>query len=78
MTHEPQPCACPMQAYAAARMAESVLLGLNGEPNIYECAFVQSDVSVVRAVGRFGRLLRLPWLVPATFACRCVRATLLW
>lgn len=31
-------------AYAAARMAESVLLGLNGEPNIYECAFVQSDV----------------------------------
>ncbi|KXZ44285.1 hypothetical protein GPECTOR_70g516 [Gonium pectorale] len=31
-------------AYAAARMAESTLLGLNGEPNIYECAFVQSDV----------------------------------
>ncbi|KAG1674612.1 hypothetical protein FOA52_001861 [Chlamydomonas sp. UWO 241] len=31
-------------AYAGARMAESVLLGLNGEPNIYECAFVQSDV----------------------------------
>ena len=26
-------------------MAESVLLGLNGEPNIYECAFVASDVS---------------------------------
>jgi hypothetical protein len=34
-----------MQAYAAARMTESVLLGLNGEPNIYECAFVQSEVS---------------------------------
>lgn len=31
-------------AYAAARMAESTLLGLNGEPNIYECTFVQSDV----------------------------------
>jgi malate dehydrogenase len=25
-------------------MAESTLLGLNGEPNIYECAFVQSEV----------------------------------
>jgi malate/lactate dehydrogenase len=32
-------------AYAAARMAESTLLGLQGEPNMYECAFVQSDVS---------------------------------
>jgi hypothetical protein len=32
-------------AYAAARMAESTLLGLAGEPNIYECAFVDSDVS---------------------------------
>ncbi|KAG2483831.1 hypothetical protein HYH03_017354 [Edaphochlamys debaryana] len=31
-------------AYAAARMAESTLLGLNGEPNIYECAFVASEV----------------------------------
>ncbi|KAG2433526.1 hypothetical protein HYH02_012644 [Chlamydomonas schloesseri] len=31
-------------AYSAARMAESTLLGLNGEPNIYECAFVQSDI----------------------------------
>lgn len=31
-------------AYAAARMAESTLLGLQGEPNMYECAFVQSDV----------------------------------
>lgn len=66
MTHDR---AHTVQAYAAARMAESVLLGLNGEPNIYECAFVQSDVSVVRAVGQFGRLLRVPWLVPATFAC---------
>uniref|UniRef100_A0A7S3VRQ4 malate dehydrogenase n=2 Tax=Dunaliella tertiolecta TaxID=3047 RepID=A0A7S3VRQ4_DUNTE len=31
-------------AYAAARMAESTLMGLNGEPNIYECSYVQSDV----------------------------------
>jgi len=31
-------------AYAAARMAESCLLGLQGEPDIYECAFVQSDL----------------------------------
>lgn len=31
-------------AYAAARMAESTLLGLQGEPNMYECAFVQSEV----------------------------------
>lgn len=31
-------------AYAAARMAESTLLGLNGEANVYECTFVQSDV----------------------------------
>ena len=32
-------------AYAAARMTESVLLGLSGEPNIYECAFVESTVA---------------------------------
>eukprot|EP00879_Flechtneria_rotunda_P022630 GHRR01023897.1.p1 GENE.GHRR01023897.1~~GHRR01023897.1.p1 ORF type:complete len:308 (+),score=77.08 GHRR01023897.1:224-1147(+) len=32
-------------AYAAARMAESTLLGMQGEPNMLECAFVQSDVS---------------------------------
>lgn len=31
-------------AYSAARMAESTLLGLNGEPNVYECAYVTSDV----------------------------------
>jgi len=31
-------------AYAAARMAESCLLGLQGEPDIYECAFVQSNL----------------------------------
>ena len=33
-----------MQAYAAARMAESCLLGLQGKDNIYECAYVQSTV----------------------------------
>lgn len=32
-------------AYAAARMAESTLLGLSGEPNIYECSFVSSEAS---------------------------------
>lgn len=32
-------------AYAAARMAESTLLGMQGEPNMFECAYVQSDVS---------------------------------
>ncbi|KAI7836927.1 hypothetical protein COHA_009259 [Chlorella ohadii] len=31
-------------AYAAARMAESVLLGLEGEQGIVECTFVESDV----------------------------------
>lgn len=31
-------------AYAAARMAESTLLGLSGEPNMFECAYVDSDV----------------------------------
>eukprot|EP00775_Hariotina_reticulata_P005942 gene5942-6181_t len=31
-------------AYAAARMAESTLLGLQGEPNMFECAFVDSQV----------------------------------
>lgn len=31
-------------AYAAARMAESCLLALQGEPNIMECAYVQSDL----------------------------------
>lgn len=31
-------------AYAAARMAESSLLGLQGEPNITECAFVESKL----------------------------------
>ncbi len=34
-------------AYAAARMAESTLLGLEGVDSVYECAFVESDVSRV-------------------------------
>ena len=37
-----------MQAYAAARMAESVLRGMAGEGDIYECAYVQSQVTEVR------------------------------
>jgi len=32
-------------AYAAARMAESVLLGMEGRDNIYECAYVQSSIA---------------------------------
>lgn len=31
-------------AYAAARMAESVLLGLNGEKDIIECSYVESSI----------------------------------
>ena len=31
-------------AYAAARMAESVLLGLAGEPGVTECTYVESSV----------------------------------
>ena len=34
-----------VQAYAAARMAESVLLGLDGSDDIYECAYVDSSVT---------------------------------
>lgn len=34
-----------LQAYAAARMAESVLAGLSGEGNVYECAYVDSKVT---------------------------------
>jgi hypothetical protein len=45
-----------LQAYAAARMAESTLMGLNGEPNIYECSYVQSDVSWECNMGRQGAL----------------------
>jgi hypothetical protein len=33
------------QAYAAARFAESVLRGLEGEPDVYEAAYVQSSVT---------------------------------
>lgn len=31
-------------AYAAARMAESVLLGMAGEPNVVECTYVESSL----------------------------------
>ena len=34
-----------MQAYAAARMAESVLLGLGGKDDVYECAYVESSIT---------------------------------
>jgi malate dehydrogenase len=32
-------------AYAAARMAEACLRGLSGEPDVYECSYVASDVT---------------------------------
>ena len=34
-----------LQAYAAARMAESVLLGLDGQQDVWECAYVDSDIT---------------------------------
>ena len=34
-----------MQAYAAARMAESCLRGLDGEQGVYEAAYVDSKVT---------------------------------
>ena len=34
-----------MQAYAAARFSESVLRGLEGEPDVYEAAYVESKVT---------------------------------
>ena len=34
-----------MQAYAAARFSESVLRGLEGEPDVYEAAYVESTVT---------------------------------
>jgi hypothetical protein len=32
------------QAYAAARFAESCMRALDGDSDVYECAYVQSDV----------------------------------
>jgi len=34
-----------MQAYAAARMTESILRGLDGEQGVYEAAYVESGVT---------------------------------
>ena len=34
-----------VQAYAAARFAESCLRALDGDSEVYECAYVASDVS---------------------------------
>ena len=36
---------CTLQAYAAARFSESVLRGLEGEPDVYEAAYVESTVT---------------------------------
>lgn len=35
------------QAYAAARFAESCMRGLDGDTDVYECAYVQSEVTFV-------------------------------
>jgi hypothetical protein len=35
----------PLQAYAAARFAESCMRALDGDPDVYECAYVQSEVA---------------------------------
>lgn len=32
------------QAYAAARFAESCMRALDGDSDVYECAYVQSEV----------------------------------
>ena len=34
-----------LKAYAAARMTESILRGLEGEENVYEAAYVESSVT---------------------------------
>lgn len=44
-------------AYAAARFAESVLLGLNGEKDVVECAYVES--SLVPGLDYFASRVRL-------------------
>ncbi len=36
-------CCRGLQAYAAARMAESVLLGLSGQ-SVEECAYVETSI----------------------------------
>ena len=51
-------------AYAAARMAESTLLGLSGEANIYECTFVESKA---RARGAAPRQHRAGHAAPVLF-----------
>jgi malate dehydrogenase len=47
---------CP-QAYAAARMAESVLLALDGTDNIYECTYTES--SIVDGLSYFASKVKL-------------------
>lgn len=48
----------PLQAYAAARFAESVLLGLNGEQDVVECAYVES--TLVPGLTYFASKVRWP------------------
>lgn len=46
-----------LQAYAAARMAESILRGLDGESGVFEAAYVESNV--VPGVPYFASKVRL-------------------
>lgn len=46
-----------LQAYAAARFAESVLLALNGDANVIECTYVES--SMVPGLPYFSSKVRL-------------------
>ena len=41
-------CSCWfVQAYAAARFAESCIRALDGDSDVYECAYVQSEVQTM-------------------------------
>lgn len=46
-----------LQAYAAARMAESILRGLDGEEGVFEAAYVESNV--VPGLSYFASKVRL-------------------
>ena len=37
------------QAYAAARFAESCMRALDGDSDVYECAYIQSEVRALLA-----------------------------
>jgi hypothetical protein len=77
-------CAClegglflSTQAYAAARFSESVLRGLEGEPDVYEAAYVESTVTELPYFASKVRL-GLPWRIqscisPVETDCMCIQ-----